>query len=127
VQKTTDLAVAGRARNLAVTIYGLTGGFPSSERYGLTAQMRRAVVSIGSNIAEGCGRDGDRALIAFLQIAMGSASELDFQLRLASDLGMASAATVKPVLVELGQLMRMLRRLILTLRAWSRRDGAVTS
>lgn len=92
MQKTSNLAVAARAKTLAVSVYSLTRTFPTSERFGLTAQMRRAVVSIGSNIAEGCGRHGDSGLVAFLQIAMGSASELEFQLSVAVELGVASAA-----------------------------------
>jgi four helix bundle protein len=116
VQKTTNLAVAARAKRLAVTIYKLTATFPASERYGLAAQMRRAAVSIGSNIAEGCGRHGDRSLLAFLQIAMGSASELEFQLSIATDLDVASAEQSAPVLAELKQVTTMLIRLIQALR-----------
>jgi four helix bundle protein len=116
MQATANLAVSSRARQLATAVYGLTAGFPVTERYGLTSQMRRAAVSIGSNIAEGCGRHGDRALVAFLQIALGSASELEFQLVLASDLGMAPIGKVAPIAAELRQLMRMLNRLIGELR-----------
>jgi four helix bundle protein len=116
MQRTTNLAVAARAERLAVTIYRLTGAFPTSERYGLTTQMRRAVVSIGSNIAEGCGRHGDAGLAAFLQIAMGSASELAFQLTLAAELGVASPSQVTRAAAELRQVMRMLTRLIQSLR-----------
>ena len=116
MQKTTNLAVATRAKGLAVSIHRLTGALPATERYGLTAQMRRAVVSIGSNIAEGCGRTGDPGLAAFLQIALGSASELDFQLRLAADLGLLSPARVTPALAELQQVTTMLTRLTQSLR-----------
>jgi four helix bundle protein len=99
---------------------------PATERYGLTAQMRRAVVSIGSNIAEGCGRTGDAGLAAFLQIALGSASELEFQLRLAADLGLLSPAQVTPVIAELQQLTTMLTRLTQALRRPSpRRSGLI--
>jgi four helix bundle protein len=123
VQKTTNLAVATRAKGLAVSIYRLTGALPATERYGLTAQMRRAVVSIGSNIAEGCGRTGDAGLAAFLQIALGSASELEFQLRLAADLGLLSPAQVAPVIAELQQVRTMLTRLTQSLRRPSPRRG----
>jgi four helix bundle protein len=116
VQKTTNLAVAARAKRLAVTIYKLTAMFPASERYGLTTQMRRAAVSIGSNIAEGCGRHGDSGLVAFLQIAMGSASELEFQVSMATELGIVSATQAAPASAELKQVMMMLTRLIQALR-----------
>jgi four helix bundle protein len=124
MQKTTNLAVAGRARTLAHGIYRATSVFPAVERYGLAAQMRRAAVSIGSNIAEGCGRQGDRALIACLQIALGSASELEFQLALATDLGLIPTAAARALSAELHQLMRMLRRLIGALRRSTVNRGA---
>ena len=61
-------------------------GFPSEETYGLTSQMRRAASSIPSNIAEGCGREGDAELSRFCTIARGSASELEYQILLSRDL-----------------------------------------
>src|SRR6187551_628422 len=81
------LAVADRAIELAVAIYRLTSSFPPSERFGLAAQMRRAAVSVGSNIAEGCGRSGNRDFLRFLRIARGSTTELAFQLALSAELG----------------------------------------
>src|SRR5689334_17972112 len=81
-QSAGNLRVTAHARSLAADIYRLTAIFPVSERYGLTARMRRAAVSIGSNISEGCGRTGDRELVRFLHIALGSASELEFQLQI---------------------------------------------
>jgi four helix bundle protein len=82
-----QLAVWQRAQNLALAIYRSTDGFPVRERYGLAAQMRRAAVSVVSNIAEGCGRQGDRELSRFLRIARGSVHELECQLTLSRDLG----------------------------------------
>jgi four helix bundle protein len=67
-------------------VYRVTIAFPAAERYGLVSQMRRAGVSIPANIAEGCGRAGDAELARFLQIAMGSASELEYHLLLTRDL-----------------------------------------
>lgn len=75
------------AQDLAEAVYLLTASFPRAERFGLTAQIRSAVVSIGSNIAEGCGRPGPRELSRFLGIAIGSACELESQLLLAERLG----------------------------------------
>ena len=83
MQSPTHLRVFLEAEDLAVTVYRVTRTLPSDERYALVQQMRRAGVSIASNIAEGCGRGGNRELIRFLSIALGSATELECQLRLA--------------------------------------------
>ena len=92
MQNPDNLRVMGESRLLALEVYRITGGFPSTERFGLTAQMRRAAISVGSNIAEGCGRLGNRELVQFLQIALGSATELEFQAQIATDLVMLSEA-----------------------------------
>ena len=105
VQSAKNLHVYGKALELAKLVYATTAAFPIHERLGLTSQMCRAAVSIGSNIAEGCGRRGDRELVAYLYIAMGSASELEFQLELA----------VEPDYLT-QEVKRMLSRLILSLR-----------
>ena len=76
------------------------------------AQMRRAAVSIGSNIAEGCGRGGDREFVHFLHVALGSASELEFQLRLATELGLLSDDISARLFVEICGAKKMLARLI---------------
>jgi len=111
MQPTTNLRVAEQATKLAVVVYRMTSAFPTDERFGLTAQMRRAAVSVGSNIAEGCGRRGNRELLQFLYIASGSASELAFQLQLASALGFGEEVTVDAARAELLSLQRMLNRL----------------
>src|SRR4051812_29332706 len=87
MQSAKNLHVYAKALELAKTVYLLTGAFPGEERFGLTSQMRRAAVSIGSNIAEGCGRRGDKELMGYLHIALGSASELEFQCELSAELG----------------------------------------
>jgi len=74
-------------RGLASSCYSVTGPFPNDERFGLTAQMRRAAVAIPSNIAEGVGRDSDAELLRFLRISLGSLNELETQLLIAMDLG----------------------------------------
>jgi len=71
---------------LTLEVYAATKAFPRDEMFGLTSQMRRASTSIGMNIAEGCCRKGDAEMARFLQIAMGSASELEYQFLLAHDL-----------------------------------------
>jgi four helix bundle protein len=72
---------------LVEEVYRLTASFPASETYGLVAQMRRAAISIPSNIAEGAARNGSREFVHFLGIARGSLSELDTQLTIAGNLG----------------------------------------
>ena len=78
-----DLIVWQKARDLAVAIYKLTEQFPKSELYGLTSQMRRAVISISSNIAESYHRFHKREKQQFLAIAFGSGSELESQIEIA--------------------------------------------
>ena len=80
-----DLKVWHEAHKLTLAVYRASAAFPREERYGLTAQMRRSAVSVPSNIAEGCGRRG-ADFGRFMQIAMGSACELEYQLLLARDL-----------------------------------------
>ena len=110
-----NLEVMRYARALACAVYRATAGFPSDERFGITAQMRRAAISIGSNIAEGCGRDGDREFAHFLHIALGSATELEFQMLVAVDLQMLPPQSA--VIDEVGRVRRMLSRLIKVVRA----------
>ncbi len=75
-----------KAHELALDTYHVTEPFPVQERFGLTAQLRRAVTSIPTNIAEGIGRTGDRERTRFLDIAIGSANEVEYQLLLSRDL-----------------------------------------
>jgi four helix bundle protein len=117
MQDAANLQVTSFARKLAGDIYRVTQGFPPSERYGLTAQMRRAAISVGSNISEGCGRSGDRELVHFLHIALGSASELEFQTNVAVDLGLLTEESAGVLLVDMIRLKKMLARLIKALRA----------
>jgi four helix bundle protein len=81
------LYVWERSHNLILEIYAATLKFAREELYGLTSQIRRCAVSVGANNAEGCGKTGNNEFQSFLQIASGSASELDYELPLAKDLG----------------------------------------
>src|SRR5574341_899201 len=82
-----DLKVWEKAHRLALEVYKVTASLPKEEVYGLASQMRRSAVSVPSNIAEGCGRGSDADFARFSQVAMGSASELEYQILLAHDLG----------------------------------------
>ncbi|NNC39761.1 MAG: four helix bundle protein [Acidimicrobiia bacterium] len=87
------LRVWADARTLAQQVYRLTTSFPRYELFGLTQQMRRAGVSVVSNLAEGAGRSGDRDFARFVGIAIGSACELEAQLDIALDLGYVNDST----------------------------------
>ena len=80
------LAVWNKGHVLTLKLYGVTAAFPREEVYGLTSQVRRAASSIPANIGEGCGRGSDADLARFLQMSLGSASELDYHLQLAHEL-----------------------------------------
>jgi four helix bundle protein len=116
MQNPTKLRVFGAAEELAVHIYQLVRPFPADERFGLGQQMRRAAISIGSNIAEGCGRGSNRELSRFLAIALGSATELEFQVRLAHRLGFIDDARFHVATDLVLSAERMLTRLIVRLR-----------
>ena len=82
-----DLLVWQKAHALTLALYKVTRSFPRDEQYGLTAQLRRAAASVAANLAEGCGRRTPADFGRFVQIALGSASELEYHLVLAADLG----------------------------------------
>ena len=91
--------------------------FPKQELYGLTSQMRRSSVSIPANIAEGCGRVTDADFARFLQMAMGSASELEYHLLLAHDLSFLDQPQYEQLNSELTEIKRMLNSFIQKLKA----------
>jgi four helix bundle protein len=115
MQDFRNLSVWQASRQLATTVYQLTANLPIEERFGLQAQMGRASISICSNIAEGCGRRGDREFRRFLDVAMGSGCELECELLLSVDLAFIterqqSAAHERIIAVKrmLGGLLRQL-------------------
>ena len=114
MQNPKKLLVTARARELAVLTYRATQALPRDERFGLTSQMRRAAVSIGSNIAEGCGRQSDTAFAAFLHYALGSANELEFQLGISLDLAFLPVAECEILASRIIEMKKMLSRLIVS-------------
>ena len=111
------LNVWEKSHHLTLAIYKATATFPKAELYGLTSQIRRACASIPANIAEGCGRSGDAELARFLQIAMGSASELEYHFLLTRDLDLLNNLDYEQLEKEVTEVKRMLASLIRKLRS----------
>lgn len=107
-----NLDVWEKSHALTLNIYKSTQTFPKEEIFGLTNQMRRASVSIPSNIAEGCGRGSDAELSRFSQIAMGSASELEYQILLSKDLEYIKEDVYKELSDKIVEVKKMLTSFI---------------
>ena len=112
-----ELEAWKKAVSLVQDVYRLTAHFPAEERFGLTSQMRRAAVSIPSNIAEGAARGTTKEYVRFLSVARGSIAELETQLRIAVQLGFADAdqagvldASIERVFALLSGLLRSLKK-----------------
>jgi four helix bundle protein len=112
-----NLKVRDRSHKLTLKIYGITRTFPVEEIYGLKSQMRRASVSIPTNIAEGCGRNSDAELARFLEIAMGSASELEYLVLLSKELNFLDNAVYNSLTAEIIEIKQMLGTLIKKIRS----------
>jgi four helix bundle protein len=97
-----------KAHALALRVYEVTVSFPKEELYGLTSQIRRASVSIPANLAEGCGRDTQAELARFVHIASGSASELEYHLLLACELGLIDIPTHSELDASVNEVKKML-------------------
>jgi four helix bundle protein len=108
-----------KSHQLTLAVYKASERFPKEELYGLISQIRRASSSIPANIAEGCGKHGDAELARFLKIARGSASELEYHLLLARDLGWLPVLEYERLLRELEEVQRMLTSFIKTIKAQS--------
>ena len=106
-----DLQVWEKAHKLTLAIYRGTCDFPKEERFGLTSQIRRSSASIAANLAEGCGRRSDGEMARFIQISMGSGSELSYHLLLARDLDFLKNAEYSRLNTDLEEVMRMLSSL----------------
>jgi four helix bundle protein len=112
MQDPDKLRVSGEAEDLALAVYDYTDEFPRDERYGLAAHMRRAAVSVGSNIFEGCSRQTNKSFVAYLYSAHGSAGEILFQLRIARKRSCGDPTKADVVCRGLVNVRRMLARLI---------------
>jgi four helix bundle protein len=110
-----ELKVWQKSYQLCLEVYRITAGFPKDEKFGLTSQIRRAVVSVPSNIAEGYGRKTTADYIKFLYIAYGSNCELETQVMLSGDLNYINRDIVKVTVDEINEVERMLKALIKSL------------
>ena len=110
-QSFKDLVVWQKAMDLSVAIYQMTKNFPKEEIFGLTSQMRRASVSIASNIAEGEGRKSKREFAHFLGIALGSKAELETQMLLCEKVGLLNGDDSQNALSLLDEIGKMLASL----------------
>jgi four helix bundle protein len=123
VQDFKKLTAWQRAHALRIKVYDVVSTIPRDELYGLRSQSTRAAGSVAANIAEGCGRDGDREFAHFLDIAMGSATELECHMLCARDRGFAPRDVVDQFLLELDELQRMVAALCRRVRADGKRRG----
>jgi len=114
-----QLKVWQKSHQLVLALYQVTASFPRAENYGLTAQIRRAAASIPSNLAEGCGRDGDAELARFCCIARGSASELEYHLLLSRDLKLIQPNDYEQLEQQITEIKRMLTVFVQKLTAES--------
>jgi four helix bundle protein len=116
-----ELKVWQKPHELTLAMYRTTASFPREEMYGLTSQIRRACTSIPTNIAEGCGRGTDADFAHFLQIAMGSACETEYQLLLSRNLAYLSPDDYSCLQESLEEVKRMISSLLRTLRTPARK------
>ena len=103
-----ELQIWKRSKSLCLNIYKLTSQFPENEKFGLTNQIRRCSVSVPSNIAEGCGRNTDKQLTHFLNIAMGSLSELETQIIISNELKYLNPDNSESLIDEINQIQKMI-------------------
>ena len=112
-----ELKVWQKSYQLCLEVYRVTVEFPKDEKFGLTSQIRRAVVSVPSNIAEGYGRKTTPDYIKSLYIAYGSNCELETQIMLSGDLGYIDSTVMKIIIDQIHEVERMLKALIKSLES----------
>jgi four helix bundle protein len=105
-----------KSHDLTLEVYALTNEFPHSEQYGLTSQLRRAAASVPANLAEGCGRESDGDFRRFVEIAGGSACEVEYHLLLAKDLGLLELEVHRKLDLRINEIKKMLGALARRLR-----------
>ncbi len=111
-----DLEIWKKSRLFCSEIYAVTSKFPDSEKFGLTNQLRRASVSVPSNIAEGSSRKSNKDFARFLQITLGSAYEIETQLLIAFDLGFINKDELDDLLKSLDSIIKMTSKFKSTLK-----------
>jgi len=111
-----ELEIWKKSRKFCSEIYNVTADFPTDEKFGLTNQLRRASVSIPSNIAEGSSRNYQKDFSRFLEIAIGSAYEIETQLLIASDLGFLKEENLKNLINNIEEIIKMTSRFRATLK-----------
>ena len=121
------LEVWRRGHRLTLAVYKATATFPREELYGLTSQMRRSSAAVSANVAEGCGRGSNADLARFLQIAFGSATELENHLLLARDLSFLRPADHERLSEEVIEIQRMLTSFIKSLKTFGNETRKLTA
>lgn len=111
MQRFTELRVWQQSHTLVLEVYRLTASFPSHERFGLVSQLRRAALSVPTNIAEGAKRESRRDYSRFLNVAEGSLAETQYLLRVSRDLGYAAEERVRELISHTSMAARMLHAL----------------
>ena len=117
MQRFTEIKAWQRGHQLVLSVYRATTGFPNVERYGLISQLRRAALSVPTNIAEGSKRTGRIEYARFLNIAEASLAETEYLIMVGRDLGYMTQLMAKPLLAHVGDLARMLHSLRLKVEA----------
>lgn len=112
-----DLKFWQLSRSFCKEIYSITNHFPEEEKFGLVSQLRRAVISISSNIAEGAGRNTNKDFSRFLQISLGSCYEIETQLILSFDLGFVNQRNFEKLNNQLQQIIKMMSKFISSLKS----------
>jgi len=115
MQDFRDLKVWQKAHQLVLEVYRLTDGFPKSEQFGLTSQLRRAAASIAANIVEGRGSGSETMFKRHLRISLGSAFEVEYFLLLAGDLKCGNQPSIKSSIAQVAEVRRMLHGLMQSL------------
>src|SRR5437879_7653947 len=123
MQRFTDSRVWQRSHKLVLEIYRLTGKFPAEEKFGITSQLRRAALSVPTNIAEGSKRQGNQEYARFLNIAEGSLAETEYLLIVSRDLSYLTEDIAKKLLVEIAAIARMLHALRMKVMEENRQAG----